>query len=1008
MDVMDVDEPYGGWQDTILSDSDDGVYPRPQSQPRRRTPNFSALILSSDTESDTATDSSDDAAGNRFEGGGPGAQPILGPSGGLAVRACRKSARDPGRTGGIGGPEAGAGTATGTKQKRLTTVSGETTAAVKSGQAEVTAHVTDQAVETGKKYETNKEKRKQNPDLRDLPFPLSIVVHLEQIELSLPNLPAQPHLQLAIVFRDRGEAKNDATSACSSSFPLRLPAYSSSNDVILTADDLATPVRTFNLSRLPPAEVDHRKTRGLQRRADTRPDLCEILLRLSISDGAAKSVRLVGFISLSSSAELERQGNGQARLKFQREDKSFVDSGNESSMSPTKAARAPAPVAARIAVSWEVKRQKVRRSVEDELVARARITDEEMRTMLEDELRRLELEWRVETYEREEFFNRLESSDRPPQPVQLDPDPAAPPPSSLWSTPNSATPAPASYRFAPVPRYNYISPYPRALPLEDPSLQSFPFIAKASDPGELPIKTWEDSTSATAKALDKANWFLEYELGEDEDPAIVRLENEARRRRYLDLEALHAPDPGPVTRNFRALRALLSSLGYTSPELSRLEAAAHAEAKREGLLDEVEGTFALQVCGERDEVLTRALRVFEERTAVSPWLSQQRYLQVENDPLIASPDIPVPCDFCGALFCTVHGFDDPKIHAFPELARQPVKPRRSSKDGCAHCGSSTCRNFTGETSTTAMGAELEALVISSLLEPSARPLDPCTAATLFERPVQEDDVFRYPSTPSPRPSPTPRRPGKHRKHRGARILPPMQTAGYEPCACAEGKCGSEGCSCAERHTWCDRFCGCPPNCSRRFPGCSEAQCAHGHCFCEENFRECDPELCECSHGACVNSSIRLGRVKHVQVVRSSVKNAGLGLVLLEPAKEGELIGAYGGEYYVVAGESQPPGAEWKSTLADTALASYMFNVDGIEGSEEHAIDSEVFGSNMRFINGTDEHSANCGPRVKYVAGTHQVGIYAHRNLKAGDELLMWYGAFYELNNSSKDEEACVA
>ncbi len=133
---------------------------------------------------------------------------------------------------------------------------------------------------------------------------------------------------------------------------------------------------------------------------------------------------------------------------------------------------------------------------------------------------------------------------------------------------------------------------------------------------------------------------------------------------------------------------------------------------------------------------------------------------------------------------------------------------------------------------------------------------------------------------------------------------------YVPCSHGTGACEGLECSCAGSKVWCDKFCGCPPECERRFKGCDCAargrkECAEG-CQCLATSRECDPALCA-GHdvgarwlkagGFCGNNHLSVGRVEPTAVGTSTSPGAGLGLFALEEIKAGAFLGAYGGEHY---------------------------------------------------------------------------------------------------------------
>jgi hypothetical protein len=73
---------------------------------------------------------------------------------------------------------------------------------------------------------------------------------------------------------------------------------------------------------------------------------------------------------------------------------------------------------------------------------------------------------------------------------------------------------------------------------------------------------------------------------------------------------------------------------------------------------------------------------------------------------------------------------------------------------------------------------------------------------------------------------------------------------FYPCD-HEGPCSkARGCPCAQAEISCEKYCGCPKSCERRFSGCSCAKkgklCSGEKCRCFIANRECDPDLC----GAC--------------------------------------------------------------------------------------------------------------------------------------------------------------
>lgn len=174
------------------------------------------------------------------------------------------------------------------------------------------------------------------------------------------------------------------------------------------------------------------------------------------------------------------------------------------------------------------------------------------------------------------------------------------------------------------------------------------------------------------------------------------------------------------------------------------------------------------------------------------------------------------------------------------------------------------------------------------------------------------------------------------------------------------------------------------------------------CACQLLNRECDPDLCDSCGAkevaeakevadpfkhdrqtpphACNNVAIQRGIGKHLLVGRSSHPgDIGFGAFLAEPARCNELVSEYIGEIISAA------EADRRAEIYDRYQVSYLFTLN-----KEMVIDGYRYGNKERFIN----HSAinaNIYIRVKYVNGEHRIGLYAMRNLVAGEELFFDYG-----------------
>lgn len=142
--------------------------------------------------------------------------------------------------------------------------------------------------------------------------------------------------------------------------------------------------------------------------------------------------------------------------------------------------------------------------------------------------------------------------------------------------------------------------------------------------------------------------------------------------------------------------------------------------------------------------------------------------------------------------------------------------------------------------------------------------------------------------------PQPRKPPPTKPYRFLKNTQKDQTENiehhYTPCD-HEGLCGV-GCPCFDRSNHCEKFCKCPSNCNKRFPGCScKGQCMTNSCTCYIAFRECDPDICKCDMDpkkpCCENVRIQRGLHKHLLLAPSDV--AGWGIFIKDGAKKRDFI-----------------------------------------------------------------------------------------------------------------------
>ncbi|GBE89251.1 hypothetical protein SCP_1502590 [Sparassis crispa] len=116
--------------------------------------------------------------------------------------------------------------------------------------------------------------------------------------------------------------------------------------------------------------------------------------------------------------------------------------------------------------------------------------------------------------------------------------------------------------------------------------------------------------------------------------------------------------------------------------------------------------------------------------------------------------------------------------------------------------------------------------------------------------------------------------------------------------------------------------------------------------------------------------------------RFGVKHSdfGLGVFLMQSAKEGDLIAEYIGELIYEA------TFDSRGQLSNHRGRSYVFGIDPSLSN-----DSTYAGNTTRFINHAPEKKANCIVGIRIVHGDHRIGIYAKKSLAKGAELFLDYG-----------------
>lgn len=128
---------------------------------------------------------------------------------------------------------------------------------------------------------------------------------------------------------------------------------------------------------------------------------------------------------------------------------------------------------------------------------------------------------------------------------------------------------------------------------------------------------------------------------------------------------------------------------------------------------------------------------------------------------------------------------------------------------------------------------------------------------------------------------------------------------------------------------------------------------------------------------CQNVWLQRDAPKRTLLGRSAV--AGFGLFMGEDVKSGTFLGEYKGE--VITSDE----ADRRGKLYDKRGVSFLFNLN-----MNQVIDATRAGNKFRYVNHSSKRP-NCGAKVLMAGCTHRIGMFAKRDVKAGEELFFDYG-----------------
>ncbi|BGP55875.1 hypothetical protein JCM8202v2_003482 [Rhodotorula sphaerocarpa] len=589
------------------------------------------------------------------------------------------------------------------------------------------------------------------------------------------------------------------------------------------------------------------------------------------------------------------------------------------------------PDGSQIGFSWRVSERAPRLASLKPLV-----DEEDVKELIETELRAAEVEWRRKFSA--EINAQPPPSFGPPTNLLLPTD--APSPATLIPglAEDSLPDAGSQTAFGPVPAYRYTSLATRAIPFSGHALEVFP-----------QLDGWEDAAATNAFVAERLSNFAAEKINASEDDAPDDGSTVQAGGGTVETEAtLSEVATGQADPPEDWLRdALIDLNAFQAPDIGRTTRDYRVLMRLlERLEPEDDGG---NLAPEDDERLLAALHLFRQRVGRSAEDVKAAYRLIAAPPKEEQDDFDERCQWCGAILCTLHS----EYVAYNRPKNLPKRVPSDRDDVCERCGHEEC--VLARAMDRMQVEEEEAIPDDPVLRRLGK-LDPCTLALIT------GNVPEKVSSPDPAEHPTPQAPSRRMANRD----PYWQEYELRPFEAVRGASEAARTATAAQ---------------ARDAGVSDAGAS----------------ATRAAALARQNSRIRLGQYKATCTVRSRIPDGGYGLALLEPVTRGDLLGVYGGELLSQFAPETPEEATvgrvadaWRAFIAEKARVSYWFDIDNSD-----AVDSEQLGGITRFINHAPPSSVNVTARILNLAGTHQIGIFATKDLAAGEELFLNYGDNYK-------------